>query len=427
MLNRIIYFRLNVFTYLKYLVVLKYYKKIIQNTPSYSYDKKALSQYVNYMFANNSWFRSRYSDLKELKLDLRDFNINNKADLRKFRAEELVTSGLKEGEYTKNSTSGSTGEPFVFYSYNRSKESSEYTLAALYDMWDKKIKRGKLLSIWSHVGNRLNYPWYMNLYKRQFTYDVGELSRKSVVDIANAVQKNGIEIIRAYPSTLMYICEIISERTNDNLESCFESLRLVQIGGEKLWDYQAELIEKVLGVKVIDMYGAREASLILGKFPNKIGFYPLRRDIIIEVVDEQGNEIIDGEGDILLTDLGNRAYPIIRYSTGDRAIISMGIIQDIIGRSFEVLEFKEGLAVGASFWTWLMRSDSAIKAFQIIQLSQECVQIDVVNEGVVGTEILEATIRKSCGDIEILWNYVNEISRERESGKILLVKRMIRE
>ena len=86
---------------------------------------------------------------------------------------------------------------------------------------------------------------------------------------------------------------------------------------------------------------------MVGECEKHNGLHLMMENIFLEVVDKKGIPLVEGEGDLVLTHLHNRAMPFIRYKIGDRARISgrscscgrsLPLIEEIIGRSFDVID-----------------------------------------------------------------------------------------
>ena len=158
-------------------------------------------------------------------------------------------------------------------------------------------------------------------------------------------------------------------------------------------------------------------------------------NIIFEVVDENNNPIEEGEGDIVLTNLHNFSFPMIRYKIGDRARISkksicccnrnLKIVDEIIGRTFDIITFPNGNKVGGSFWTLLMRSVYGIKDFQVVQSKINKLEIRYTSDTSSPFQIDFTTLRNRIfeyggEDILIKFKKVKDIPRT-SAGKMKFV------
>jgi phenylacetate-CoA ligase len=78
-------------------------------------------------------------------------------------------------------------------------------------------------------------------------------------------------------------------------------------------------IERAWGARVIDHYGLTEVGPVAFEDWNRPGgLYVNEAEFVAEVLDRQGAPAPDGElGELVLTNLGRVASPVIRYRTGD--------------------------------------------------------------------------------------------------------------
>ena len=74
-------------------------------------------------------------------------------------------------------------------------------------------------------------------------------------------------------------------------------------------------------------------------------------NLFVEVVDSNGDLVDEGEvGDLVITDLNNRAMPLIRYQVKDRARLGSGcacgrgfpVLREVLGRSYDFLSAPSG-------------------------------------------------------------------------------------
>jgi phenylacetate-CoA ligase len=78
-------------------------------------------------------------------------------------------------------------------------------------------------------------------------------------------------------------------------------------------------IERAWGARVIDHYGLTEVGPVAFEdWDRPGGLYVNEAEFIAEVLDPEGAPVADGElGELVLTNLGRLASPVIRYRTGD--------------------------------------------------------------------------------------------------------------
>ena len=79
-----------------------------------------------------------------------------------------------------------------------------------------------------------------------------------------------------------------------------------------------ERIEKELGVESFDHTGATEVGAHGFSCSARDGVHINESEFIVEVVDARGEARDEGDGELVLTNLGRWCMPVIRYRTGDR-------------------------------------------------------------------------------------------------------------
>jgi phenylacetate-CoA ligase len=107
-----------------------------------------------------------------------------------------------------------------------------------------------------------------------------------------------------------------------------------------LHDWQRKCIEQVFDRKVTNRYGCEEVSLIACECERHEGLHVNADGVYVEII-RNGRPAQPGEsGSVVVTDLTNRAMPILRYQVGDVAVVSdrgCGC-----GRGLPLLERLEG-------------------------------------------------------------------------------------
>jgi phenylacetate-CoA ligase len=84
-----------------------------------------------------------------------------------------------------------------------------------------------------------------------------------------------------------------------------------------LHDWQRKLIEAAFGCKVTNRYGCEELSLIACECEQHTGLHVNADGVYVEI-ERDGRPVGPGEsGSLIVTDLNNRAMPLLRYQVGD--------------------------------------------------------------------------------------------------------------
>src|SRR5262249_25603036 len=107
-----------------------------------------------------------------------------------------------------------------------------------------------------------------------------------------------------------------------------------------LHDWQRRVIEEIFACKVTNRYGCEEVSLIACECERHEGLHVNADGVYVELI-RDGRPVGPGEpGSVVVTDLTNRAMPIIRYQVGDVAVWSERVCS--CGRTAPLLARVEG-------------------------------------------------------------------------------------
>jgi phenylacetate-CoA ligase len=95
---------------------------------------------------------------------------------------------------------------------------------------------------------------------------------------------------------------------------------LIVLSGECLDGPVRRLVAENFACSVTQLYAVSEAGILGSECPTDGGFHVEGQTAHVEIVDEHGRPAPeDCEGEVVATPLANRAMPLIRYRSGDRA------------------------------------------------------------------------------------------------------------
>jgi phenylacetate-CoA ligase len=137
-------------------------------------------------------------------------------------------------------------------------------------------------------------------------------------------------------------------------------------------------IEKVFGAPVYDQYGCGEIYALAAQCRVREGLHVFWDARFIEFVDHNAIPVNDGEyGTVLVTDLENRVFPLIRYKNGDIGRFlgkqcpcgcELPLIDSVKGRITDCLTLPDGSKVSGDYLTTIFDDfPETVQAFQIRQ------------------------------------------------------------
>jgi phenylacetate-CoA ligase len=192
-----------------------------------------------------------------------------------------------------------------------------------------------------------------------------DLSDARLDSFASRLRRFAPLVLQAYPSAADLLARRVLARG--------EPLRipLVILTAETVFPAQRERIAAALGARVHSFYGAREVGWIAGECVQEERLHLNTDGIHLE---------IDAAGRILVTDLINRAMPLIRYAVGDRGALAEGscpcgdprpVLSALHGRVNDVFLLPSGRRVPGSICD--VRNYQLVDGIVETQLVQEVV------------------------------------------------------
>ena len=127
--------------------------------------------------------------------------------------------------------------------------------------------------------------------------------------------------IYAYPSHLMQLAGAINsgEPGPAGVQRVFTASEFLKAGSR-------QYIEQAFKAPIYDHYGSTEFKEIAWQCPystSNSGYHINKNEVICEIVDSEGKPVTNGDsGEIVVTDLRNKAMPLIRYRMNDHGLMS---------------------------------------------------------------------------------------------------------
>lgn len=202
------------------------------------------------------------------------------------------------------------------------------------------------------------------------------------------------------------------------------SLRLVRTqAGQLDPDLRTECRE-VLGVPLVDVYGATEAGYIAFQCP-KYDHYHVQSELnLVEVLGDDGRPCQPGQtGRIVVTPLFANVMPLFRYDLGDYAEVGppcdcgrgLPVLRRIFGRQTELLTLPSGEKRFSTFGSRIFTKIPSVAQFQIAQTSRTEIEVRIVADQPLNlnecAEITSGLTRQIGTAFTIRLKFVNAIPR----------------
>jgi len=251
------------------------------------------SPYYKTIFDDYDFKPAEFKDLQELK-QLPTFT---KTTL--IRYNKLIHSNYPFKRLFPALTSGTTGESLSFFKNEE---------------WDS-MNRAAMFRGYSwygvHPSEKNGYLWGYNLNPKQATkikwldrlqnrFRIFSYSNEQIEKFAHNLK--GAKYLHGYSSMIYEVAKLV----NKSGLKIKHDLKMIKGTSEKVFDSYQEEVKKAFGLKIISEYGSAESGLIAFECPEG-NMHIAMEHIIVE----------EEDGEILVTNLLSRSFPIIRYRLGD--------------------------------------------------------------------------------------------------------------
>ena len=370
------------------------------NYPEYLEHKK--QEIVAFHLKNNSFYRDLVG--KEICENWLDLPVLTKKDLQK-PLKERLSKGYSEKSVFINKTSGSSGDPFVFA---KDKEAHAITWASIIHRFGWYAIDFNSSYQARFYGIPLDFIGYRkerlkDFLSKRYRFPIFDLSDKVLDGVFNHFKTKKFDYINGYTSSIVLFGKYLQAR-NIILTDICPTLKVCMVTSEMLFEDDKILLEKHLGIPIVNEYGASELDLIAFQ-PRSVGtkdeWQVNSETLFVEILDEKNQPVPYGiEGKIVITSLYNKAHPFIRYEIGDvgildeKSTLKKPILKKLIGRTSDIAILPSGKkSPGLTFYyvtKSIIEDNGNVKEFIIRQTKLDTFEIDYVSSiALTSKQILE--------------------------------------
>jgi len=217
------------------------------------------------------------------------------------------------------------------------------------------------------------------------------------------LQKEQPNVLLTHPSVLT---ELILYSQREGIQLPW--LREVHTISEILPDGLRELCLNAWGIRLVDMYSTIELGYLALQCPLHEHYHVQSEGVLLEIVDDDGKPCAPGEtGRVIVTDLHNFAYPLIRYEVGDFAEVGepcdcgrgLPVIRRIKGRYRNILLTPSGERRYPELGIQDLHQIAPVLQFQAVQNTLTDIEIKLV----LSRPLLEEERDKLIGKFHEMW------------------------
>jgi phenylacetate-CoA ligase len=338
--------------------------------------------------------------------DLRRLPIIDRADVQR-DPERFLSTAEPEERCESYRSSGSSGLPLTVHWSRRALVES----AAYVQRYESVIRSllGKRAGGYRETiltRPRSNYTRVGGFYRRSLWVPSRFVAERQLLSSADPPSVNleractfGADVLRGYGSHIEQLFSL-ARKTGVPLAP-----KLVVASAEPMVEPARRRIERDHGIPVISSYGSVEAFHIgfqcetRGAYHLNVDLYPLR------IVDDGGEEAPIGEsGEVVISNLVNRAMVLLNYRIGDLARRlpggcecgrSLPLLDSLIGRNDEWIDLGGGRRMGAVALASAFNREPHIRQYQLRQPTLGEVEAVVVASDEADRAAIRSRLRPS--------------------------------
>lgn len=319
--------------------------KLLHNMEKWPYGKiyefqfERLKKTLEHAYKNVPYYKEMF-DREHLK----PFDIKCLEDLQKLPIitkddvlgsyNKFFASNLKYRRKVYRRTSGTSGRSVKFYL-------DENTIAAVwgghlyfrsllggYTLGRDVVLRAPLVNpvVYLLPNGHPSFGFYSPVTKQVIFPTIGNATFKKYIEF---IKKFNIKHVEGFPSYFFAFAKYLRNK-NERIK-----IKTAFLSSEVLYEFQKKFIEKYMGCEVFTFFGSAEQTIQAcecdkheGKHISPMG--------LVEVKDKG----LEGKGELVMTNLMNYTFPLIRYTTKD--IITLSPKKCRCGRPFPRLMSVEG-------------------------------------------------------------------------------------
>ena len=347
-----------------------------------------ISKILQHAYENTEFYRKHYDshqfDVYSFKSldDMLRIPIVSKEDLATYSS-EFRDSRCKENIFRRSTTGGSSGTVTTVYHDARVQlEGVQWYLMSLWGIHPSS--NAAFLERYVPGAKDINNPgeigWIKNLVNKLIWWP----TRRVHLNITNvsdrhfwSFYKDCLKIQPQYIEGYVGAIHEFSEFLMAN-KLKLPSVKFVWTTSAPLTNSTRKIIFDVFKCPVYDQYGCCEIYWLGAEMCKEGGLHTFDTVRHIEIINEDNQNCeVDEYGAILLTDMLNYAFPLIRYANGDRGALAPDCtcqvtnfrrIRSVKGRLSENIRLPKGGFIAGEFLTTIFDGyPNAVSQFQLVQ------------------------------------------------------------
>jgi phenylacetate-CoA ligase len=299
-----------------------------------TFQEKRLKYIVDFAYRNSAFYKQKFKEAHITPHDIRTLDdiaripLVTKEEIKEVFPAGILTPGFSEHNCEVRTTSGSSGSVFTVLI---DPEAQDYAAAVAFrDSLALGVRPWHKFYILYHDPVELEKS-----SKKSLLYKVkgvpGVLPEEELVDRAREYNPH---FMGGHPSAFVAMAKVMEQKGIEDVNP-----HIIFLGGELVYPEYRKYIERIFRCQIFSKYGAYETYSIAWECKHH-RMHIDADSVLVEFI-EEGEPVSPGErGEIVVTNLWNKAMPFIRYRIGD-----IGVPSDeacACGRTLPTMEGLEG-------------------------------------------------------------------------------------
>jgi phenylacetate-CoA ligase len=340
---------------------------------------------VEFAYRHNAFYRQRMraagvvpSDVRGVP-DLAGLPVLTKDDIRA-AGPALFSDGFSPANTRHTRTGGSTGVPLHVY-VDTEAMNWKYAATWRHNGWAGWRPGDKVAAVWGDTAKARDWKKWLRFWFQNRTIFVDTLKFS-----AERLREFHAEIVKFRPTVIMGHAHSVYQFAAFCRD---QGLSMPPLSGivttaMTLLEAERRVIEEAFRSRVFDRYGCEELSIIASESDAHSGLHVFSEGLVLEYLPTDAA----GESELVITDLFNRAMPMIRYAIGDVACSAVGScpsgrglerLARVSGRTADFLYRPDGTPVfGISLLDTYIIHIPGIRQAQMVQNELRRIDVRVV-------------------------------------------------
>lgn len=392
----------------------------------------AAKEMARYAGEHSPFWRGKFRELHLRSEDIHSLEafrylpLLTKDDLRQ-QGDKLLCDVHQSTKLTRKVTSGSTGVA-VEVLVDVAAQQFKRACAVRSDEWSGWRMGERVAMLWGR-GCYVRTDWRGRvrnlLLERRTHLDTLAITESSLTAFTRLLSRRPPSLLYGHAHSLRLLAEYVRDHNGPHIRP-----RGIISTAMVLHDWEREVVEEVFGCPVTNRYGCEEVSLIACECEEHSGLHINADGVYVEILRSDGSPCDPGEiGRIVVTDLVNRAMPLLRYQIDDMGVMGhqpcpcgrgLPMLARIEGRVADYVVTPQGKMVsGISLTDHFNTLIPGVRQMQIVQEQLDRFVFRIVAESTYDESSeakLSDLVRQHFGEVEYSCSFVDCIPHE-PSGK----------